>query len=150
MDPAELARMRESLAEHRSAGEYVLQSARMVGDEDDQAIWRRSRCAWRDAVTSMLSRTFPEAERSALDVRLTGAPSGWKKLYEAELRTVVDGLALLDELDRSVCEREDIERRTDLAAPEPTAGTQTAVRATQYTAPVGALVLPARRELTAV
>ncbi|HEX5224264.1 MAG TPA: hypothetical protein VFW29_03945 [Solirubrobacteraceae bacterium] len=102
MDQPEIARMRESLAEHRSAGEYVLQTARMVGDEDDHAVWRRSRCAWRDALTAALERAFPDAPRGALDVRLGGAPAGWKKLYEAEIRTVADGLELLAELDRSL------------------------------------------------
>jgi len=102
MDNVAIARMRDSLAEHRSAGEYVLQTARMVGDEDDHAVWRRSRRAWHEAVIATLAREFPGTPLTAFNVRLGGAPTGWKKLYEAEVRTVADGLALLAELDSSL------------------------------------------------
>jgi hypothetical protein len=100
MDRDTAAWMRDALAEHHSAGEYVLQSARMVGDEDDHAIWRRSRCSWRDAVAAMLSRAFPGERRAdALNVQLNTAPTGWKQLYEAEIAAVRAGLTLLEELD---------------------------------------------------
>jgi hypothetical protein len=95
--------MRETLAEHHRAGEYVLQSARMVGDENDHAVWRRSRCAWRDALLATFNRLAPgEPRLDALNVRLDGPPSGWKKLYEAELRALQSGLDLLAELEEEL------------------------------------------------
>jgi hypothetical protein len=91
--------MRDALAEHHSAGEYVLQSARMVGDEDDHEIWRRSRCSWCEGLADTLSRAFPGERRAdVLSVQMSQAPTGWKQLYEAEIRTVQAGLALLDAL----------------------------------------------------
>ena len=99
MDTNTAAWMRDALAEHHSAGEYVLQSARMVGDEDDHAIWRRSRGAWRDSLAGTLSRAFPGERRAdVLNVQMSTAPTGWKQLYEAEVRAVQAGLELLEEL----------------------------------------------------
>jgi hypothetical protein len=43
------------LAEHRSLGESVLLSARMVGDEEDYAVWKYSRQSWAEAVVTALA-----------------------------------------------------------------------------------------------
>ena len=94
------ARTRTLLAEHRSDGEYVLHSARLVGDEDDHSIWRQSRRAWLAATADVLFAYFP-GETVELGPR---EPTGvdWKRQYEAELRTVRDGLRLLDTLSERV------------------------------------------------
>jgi hypothetical protein len=101
MDQPDAAWMRNRLAEHCSRGEYVLHSARMVGDEDDYSIWRMSRLAWREEVAAELVEGFP-AEGSLRFLTICASPTnssgGWKRVYEAELRTVNDGLALLNEL----------------------------------------------------
>ena len=54
-DANEFARMLRLLDEHRSRGEYVLHSARMVGDEEDHAIWQQSRRAWAAAARAALA-----------------------------------------------------------------------------------------------
>lgn len=96
------ARTRSFLAEHRSDGEYVLSSARMVGDEEDHSIWRQSRRAWLAATTDVLFAHFP-SERLALDPgEPAGQTTGWKGQYESELRTVREGLRLLDSLAEKV------------------------------------------------
>jgi hypothetical protein len=104
MDQPDTARMRRRLAEHCSRGEYVLHAARMVGDEDDYAVWRMSRLAWREEVATVLVDGFPEDARVKF---LTACASpehggGWKRVYEAELRTVNQGLALLSNLADSL------------------------------------------------
>jgi hypothetical protein len=104
MDQPDTARMRHRLAEHCSRGEYVLHSARMVGDEDDYAVWRMSRLAWREDVAAALAGDFPEdAHVKFLSACASPAPSGgWKRVYEAELRTVNEGLSLLGDLADSL------------------------------------------------
>lgn len=96
------ARMRSLLAEHRSDGEYVLSSARLVGDEEDHSIWRQSRRAWLAAAKDVLVAHFP-SEHLALDLGEQARPAtGWKRQYESELRTVREGLRLLDSLAEKV------------------------------------------------
>jgi hypothetical protein len=95
------ARTRSLLAEHRSDGEYVLSSARLVGDEADHSIWRQSRRAWVAAATDALFTHFP-AERLDVGPREPAPGSGWKGQYEAELRTVREGLKLLQSLAERV------------------------------------------------
>ena len=89
------------LAEHRSDGEYLLHSARLVGDEDDHSIWRQSRRIWLAATADAVFAHFP-AETVELGPREPAAGQGWKRQYEAELRTVRDGLRLLDTLDERI------------------------------------------------
>jgi hypothetical protein len=105
MDQPDTARMRDRLAEHCSRGEYVLHSARMVGDEDDYSIWRMSRLAWREEVAAVLVESLPE-EASVRFLTICASPmdssGGWKRVYEAELRTVNEGLALLGDLAESL------------------------------------------------
>ena len=99
MDTSYAERTRSLLTEHRSGGEYLLHSARMVGDEEDHAIWRRGRQAWSESTAEMLTEAFPEARPRFLrpDVSpLQG--SDWKRAYEAELRTVHANLVLLESL----------------------------------------------------
>jgi hypothetical protein len=99
MGPDETARTLSLLAEHRSGGEYVLHSARMVGDEEDHAIWRQSRRAWRTAAASAVSTRFPSEGTAFRQVcRAPTELDGWRRQYEAELRTVRAGLDLLGAL----------------------------------------------------
>jgi hypothetical protein len=96
MTADDTARTLMLLAEHRSRGEYVLHSARMVGDEDDHAIWRQSRDAWRMAATSTVITRLPEESAAFRQASQPPAPSeGWRRHYEAELRSVRAGLELL-------------------------------------------------------
>ncbi len=70
----------------------------MVGDEEDHSIWRQSRRAWLTATTEVLFAHFP---RENLDLDPLEPPwhlSGWKGQYESELRTVREGLRLLEAL----------------------------------------------------
>jgi hypothetical protein len=89
------------LAEHCSGGEYVLSSARLVGDEEDHSIWRQSQRAWVAAATDALFAHFP-AEQLDVSLREPVLGSGWKGQYEAELRTVRDGLKLLESLSERI------------------------------------------------
>jgi len=91
------ARTRSLLAERRSDGEYVLHSARLVGDEDDYSVWRQSRRAWLAATADSLFAHFPAAELD-LGPRETTAGTDWKRQYEVELRNVREGLRLIEAL----------------------------------------------------
>ncbi len=95
------ARTRSLLAERRSDGEYVLHSARLVGDEDDLSIWRQSRRAWLAATADVLFAHFP-SEKLELGPREPDRDSDWKRQYEAELRTVREGMRLLEQLDERI------------------------------------------------
>ncbi len=121
METQTAAWMRDALAEHRSAGEYVLQSARMVGDEDDHAIWRRSRASWRDEVAATMNRAFPGGDRraDALIVQMSTQPAGWKQVYEAEIRAVQAGLALVAALAAEASEQ--LAAQPPASSPEPAA-----------------------------
>jgi hypothetical protein len=96
MDDSVAARMKTALTEHHSHGEYLLQSARMVGDLDDYMIWRSGRNAWRDTAATVISDYSTE---QAMEFRkVCHVPSdieSWKRQYELELRTLQDGLELL-------------------------------------------------------
>ena len=96
------ARTRSLLAEHRSDGQYVLSSARMVGDEEDHSIWRQSRRAWITAATEVIVAHFPSEPLALEGLEPTPHASGWKGQYESELRTVREGLRLLDSLAERV------------------------------------------------
>jgi hypothetical protein len=93
------ARTRSLLAEHRSDGEDVLHAARLVGDEDDYSIWRQSRRVWLAATADVLCSHFP-TETLELDPvdPVNSAGADWKRQYDSELRTVREGLRLLDTL----------------------------------------------------
>ncbi len=99
------------LAEHRSNGEYVLHSARMVGDEDDHAVWSQSCRVWRTAAAATVIEHFP-ADSEAFD-RASRHPielGGWKQQYQAEIGAVTALLELLgtlaDAADRRAVESE--------------------------------------------
>ena len=53
-DANEIAGMLRVIDEHRSRGECILDSARMVGDEQDHAIWKQCRRAWAAAALTAL------------------------------------------------------------------------------------------------
>jgi hypothetical protein len=96
MTAEDTARTLMLLAEHRSSGEYVLHSAKMVGDEDDHAIWRQSRDSWRMGASAAVLTRLPEesaAFRQACQPQIESA--GWRREYEAELASVRAGLDLL-------------------------------------------------------
>lgn len=101
MTPEDPAWTRSLLAERRSDGEYVLHSAKLVGDEDDHSIWRQSRRAWLAATADVLFAHFP-AEKLEFGPRDPDRQSDWKRQYEAELRTVRDGMKLLEQLDERI------------------------------------------------
>jgi hypothetical protein len=90
------ARMTTALTEHHSHGEYLLESARMVGDIDDYVIWRSGRNAWRDTAATVISDYSTE---QAMEFRkVCHVPSdieSWKRQYELELGTLQEGLELL-------------------------------------------------------
>jgi hypothetical protein len=96
MDEDVAARMKTALTEHHSHGEYLLQSARMVGDIDDYMIWRSGRNAWRDTAATVISDYSTE---QAIEFRkVCHVPSdieSWRRQYELELRTLQEGLELL-------------------------------------------------------
>jgi hypothetical protein len=96
------ARTRSLLAEHRSDGEYVLSSARLVGDEEDHSIWRQARRAWLASTSDVLFAHFPSEHLDLETPKPASQSGGWKGQYEAELRTVRDGLKLLDALAERV------------------------------------------------
>jgi hypothetical protein len=101
MSPDDAARTRSLLAERRSDGEYVLHAARLVGDEDDHSIWCRTRRLWLAATADLLFAHFP-AERLDLGPREPEPGVGWKRQYEAELRSVREGMRLLAQLDQRI------------------------------------------------
>ena len=92
---------RSLLAERRADGEYVLHAARLVGDEEDFAIWRQSRRAWLAATADVLFAHFP-SERLEFGPRQPEPGIDWKRQYEAELRTVRDGVKLLEQLNERI------------------------------------------------
>jgi hypothetical protein len=105
VDGNDAARKRSTIAELRSGGEYVLHSARMVGDEDDHFIWRSSRRAWIDAGAMNLARAFAGDVSVKFDraCRTPVQSANWKRQYELELGSVNAALEMLarleDELD---------------------------------------------------
>src|ERR1700688_3853368 len=52
---------RTALADQVLVGEQVLQSARMVGDEQDAAVWQVNRHAWMGSAAAALQDVFPAA-----------------------------------------------------------------------------------------
>jgi len=111
MTPDDPAHTLLLLAEHRSSGEYVLHSARMVGDEDDHALWSQSCRVWRTAAAATIIAHFP-ANSDAFD-RASRPPvelGDWKRQYQAEIRAVTALLELLgtlaDAADRRAVESE--------------------------------------------
>ncbi len=101
MPPDDSSQRRSLLAERRSDGEYVLHSAKLVGDEDDHLIWRQARRAWLAATADVLFAHFP-AEKLDFGPREPEPGTDWKRQYEAELRTVREGMTLLDRLDERI------------------------------------------------
>ena len=99
----EPARMLSMLAELCSSGEYVLHAARMVGDEEDHAIWRQSLRNWRGEVAGLIDAHFPHEGSALRQLSLdTAGSAGWKQQYEGELRTVRATLELLAALSEAV------------------------------------------------
>jgi hypothetical protein len=89
MNPDELARMRSLIDRHLADGEYVIHSARMVGDDEDHAIWRQSRRKWCDDSLATVSRIAPEsADELRLCCGVPAAEENWKQQYVAELKSV--------------------------------------------------------------
>jgi hypothetical protein len=103
MDADETARTLRLLDEHRSRGEYVLLSARMVGDEDDHAVWSQTCQAWTVATVAAL-RSRPNLDGvDLIDApRVPDAAPSWKHQYEAELRSVTEGLDTLTTVTEQV------------------------------------------------
>jgi hypothetical protein len=101
---APAANPRSLLSTRRAAGEYVLQSARMVGDEDDYAIWQRGWETWRAAVARMLEEHFSDSPITRPDRRaaLPLGGEGWKCEYEADLQDVGATLQLLTKLSEQL------------------------------------------------
>ncbi len=99
------------LAEHRSKGEYLVHSARMVGDEDDYAVWRQGRRAWTDATAATIEEVFSDAVAADFCRTCADPPLGeiWKRQYERELRSIGAALQRLAALS------EEIERRAEMA-----------------------------------
>jgi hypothetical protein len=83
-DADEIARMLRLLDEHRSHGEYVLESARMVGDEEDHAIWRQSRKLWAAAAVAALERCAV-----AVDLQSSRIPAELR-CVDSDLRSIAD------------------------------------------------------------
>lgn len=103
MDSHDLARTLSLLDQYRAGGEYVLHSARMVGDEDDHAIWRQSRRVWSSEAVALVQKLSADAARDlALACRAAEGPGNWKKQYVAELESVEAGLERLLEFDQRI------------------------------------------------
>ncbi len=95
--------MLRTLEKYHSLGEYVLHSARMVGDEEDHAIWKQSRYAWAASTVSVLAE--PADIRALESLRTfsgTGAEGNWKHQYEAEVRSVSTDLELISKVHDNI------------------------------------------------
>ena len=107
MERKDAACKRSAIAELRSGGEYLLHSAKMVGDEEDYFIWRSSCRAWIDSGSPKIAATFGEDAGAEFDrsCRARVQKADWKRQYEFELRTINAALGVLvrleDELDPS-------------------------------------------------
>jgi len=104
------------LAEHRAGGEYVCHAARMVGDEEDHAIWRQSRYAWSAAASATVAARIPdEGERFRRACEPPKHSAGWKRQYESELSTVTAGLRLLTSYTEAIEMRSSTRRLAGVA-----------------------------------
>jgi hypothetical protein len=89
---------RTALADQVLVGEQVLQSARMVGDEQDAAVWQVNRHAWMGSAAAALQDVFPAALdefRLACHATVRGR---WRTVFDAEVRAIEDGLELISSL----------------------------------------------------
>ncbi len=79
-------------------GEQVLQSARLVGDEQDLAVWELNRQSWITTTAATLEDVMPHAVD---DFRITchGTVRGhWRAVFAAEQRATEEGLRLISSL----------------------------------------------------
>jgi hypothetical protein len=79
-------------------GEQLLQSARMVGDQQDVTVWQVNRENWIDSTAAVLGESFPD---SADDFRIAchaTVRGHWRAVFEAEARAVEEGLRLISSL----------------------------------------------------
>jgi hypothetical protein len=100
MDAERAARTQLALSQQLARGEYLVHSARMVGDVDDYATWHAGRAAWRETVARMLAAQVSDEQAQAF-CRLCVMASereSWKRRYEIELRALKAGLDLIEEL----------------------------------------------------
>jgi hypothetical protein len=98
MDFERASSLRSVLDAHRNDGEYLLHSARMVGDEQDHAIWRAGARAWREEVAASIADAASadaavQFRRAAIE---NVPPGSWKPQYVAEVKLVKDGIARLE------------------------------------------------------
>jgi hypothetical protein len=92
------AEPRTALADQLLVGEQVLQSARMVGDEQDAAVWQVNRQAWIDSATAAVHAVFPESlEEFQLACHAT-TRGRWRAVFEAEARAIEAGLEMISSL----------------------------------------------------
>ncbi len=81
----------------------MLQSARMVGDEEDYAVWQRGCETWRAAVALTLDEHFCDSAITLAQRRAVSPPgASWKREYEAELQDVAATLQLLTRLSEEL------------------------------------------------
>jgi hypothetical protein len=86
------------LADQLLMGEQVLQTVRLVGDEQDVAVWQVNRQTWIDSTAATLSEAFPDSVddfRIACHATVRGH---WRAVFEAEARAMEDGLRLIGSL----------------------------------------------------
>jgi hypothetical protein len=103
LDSLEHSALPQRLEKQRSLGEYLLESARMVGDEDDYAVWKQSRLGWSATVAAILAglRSIRGPQHPAPD-HSPDAHLNWKQSYEAELRSVRSDLLLIAKAGEAV------------------------------------------------
>ncbi|HEY4897028.1 MAG TPA: hypothetical protein VII01_13160 [Solirubrobacteraceae bacterium] len=98
MTRTDQTRNRPLIEQHRSGGEYVLHSARMVGDEDDHAVWSQGCRVWRAAAATTVIECLPEQRAAFAEAaQHPRGLSGWKQQYEAEIRAVTAILELFEQ-----------------------------------------------------
>jgi hypothetical protein len=96
MDEEASRSVRPLLEEHRANGEYLLHSARMVGDEEDHAIWRTGTRVWREEVAGSIALASSREKATSFRAASVAVPAGgWKPQYVAEVKIVKDAIALL-------------------------------------------------------
>jgi hypothetical protein len=101
-ETAKIAWMLRTLEKCHSLGECVLDAARMVGDEEDHAIWEQSRYAWASFTVSMLAEPADIRALESLRAFADAGTAGWKHQYEAEVRSVSTDLELISEVRESI------------------------------------------------
>ena len=86
------------LADQILTGEQVLQSVRMIGDQQDAAVWQVNRKTWIDRTAAALEEAFPQAVddfRIACHATVRGH---WRTVFQAEVRALEEGLRLISSL----------------------------------------------------